>query len=306
MTWPTASAAARRLRHVQHAAAQTLRAAGKATPELDARLLLTHALGLCHEDIIRQADRELQGPELAALARLLQRRLDGEPVSRILGQREFYGRPFVLSSAVLDPRPDSETLIEAALSLLRPPGQPPLSAAPRILDLGTGSGVLLLTLLAEITSASGIGTDISPAALEVARDNAARLGVEDRASLVRTHWAQGINERFDLIISNPPYIPQADLSTLSDEVRLFDPPQALDGGVDGLEAYRALLPEAARRLRPDGHLIVEIGADQATAVMSLMHEQDALTRHEISIKKDLAARPRCVIASPAAAFAQQL
>lgn len=194
----------------------------------------------------------------AAFEALLRRRLGREPVSRILGEREFYGRAFDLGPAALDPRPETETLIDAAL---RQQWHRPL-----ILDLGTGSGALIITLLAELAGSEGLATDIAPNALEVAARNADRHCVKHRIAFQEADWLDGIDGSFDLIISNPPYIPTAEISGLSLEVSRFDPILALDGGADGLEPYRKLAAGALARLKPAGRVMVEIGAGQADYV----------------------------------------
>ena len=234
------------------AATARLKAAGGDTPTLDARLLLQAAAGLTREDLIRGPDRMLTAEELARFESFMVRRERHEPVSRILGEREFYGRAFRVTPDTLDPRPDTETLIEAALSLI-PKGA-------RLLDLGTGTGAIAITLLAERPDASGIATDLSPAALAVARDNAVRLGVADRLELVEGSWFAPVTGVFDIILSNPPYIPAVDIAALSPDVRNFDPTLALSGGTDGLDPYRTIASGAAAHLGAIGHVLVEIEA----------------------------------------------
>lgn len=235
-----------------------LAASGVPTPALDARLLLQHAAQVSREDLILEPDRPLEADAAEMFRILIDRRVRREPVSRILGTREFYGRPFTVTPAVLDPRPDTETLIDAALRIL------PRDA--RILDLGTGSGAILLTLLAERGDATGVGVDVSPDALAVARRNAVACGVAGRAELVEGSWFGPVTGTFDLIVSNPPYITRADIAALDPDVRCFDPTLALDGGSDGLEAYRAIAAGAGRVLSAIGHILVEIGAGQETDV----------------------------------------
>lgn len=240
-----------------------LEAAGCVTARLDARLLLEAAAGLSHTDLIARPDTVIAAAQLERLERMLARRLTGEPVSRILGEREFYGRAFKLTRDVLDPRPDTETLVDAALPLLES------IAHPRLLDIGTGSGAIIVTLLAELPGATGVATDLSPAALAVARHNAQVNGVAQRLQLVETAWARGVDGQFDLIVSNPPYIPLGGIAGLDREVREHDPHLALAGGTDGLDAYRAILPEAAGLLKPDGHLLLEFGAGQHDDVVRI-------------------------------------
>ncbi|MGE0239858.1 MAG: peptide chain release factor N(5)-glutamine methyltransferase [Parvibaculaceae bacterium] len=243
-----------------HRARQALAEKGNPTPALDARLLLQQAAGLGHEALIADPKR-LIAPDVAArFQAFLARRLAGEPVARILGEREFYGRAFKITRATLDPRPDTETLIEAALALM------PADRACRIIDLGTGSGIIGVTLLAERPEAEAVMTDISAEALAVARENAGRHGVLGRSAFIQGSWFAGVEGRFDLVLSNPPYIPQAILPTLAPEVRNFDPEAALVGGPDGLQPYREIARMAAPFLVPQGRLILEIGEGQAPEI----------------------------------------
>jgi len=245
-----------------------LQAAGIEEPSLDARLLVGAALGLDLTGLITQAARHLTPEETARLEGYAQRRLAHEPVARILGTREFWGLPFRLSEATLVPRPDTETVVELALEIFRD-GQI-AGRRPRIADIGTGSGAILLALLHEIPEAFGVGTDLSLTALRTARSNAATLGLADRAAFVACSYASALHGPFDLIVSNPPYIPAGEIPKLSIEVREHDPHLALDGGNDGYDAYRALIPQAAERLVPGGALIVEAGQGQARTIETLM------------------------------------
>ena len=231
--------------------------AGLDTPALDARILVTEALGIGATELALRPEA-LLGGQAARLAAWAARRLAREPVSRILGQREFWGLPFMLSPATLVPRPDSETVVETALALVSDRGAP-----LRLLDLGTGSGCLVVALLHELPGATGLGVDRSFEALSAARANAEANGVGGRARFVASDWASALRGRFDLIVSNPPYIPSGDIAGLDPEVRAHDPPAALDGGSDGLSAYRVILGEADRLLSPAGVLVVEIGVRQA-------------------------------------------
>jgi release factor glutamine methyltransferase len=249
------------LGHALASVRRRLAAAGIASPALDARLLVIAATGLSHEALIAAPERMLEGEEARRLDALADRRLAGEPVSRIVAEREFYGRPFTIGPASLDPRPDTETLVERALGFARTRAVP-----VEILDLGTGSGAILVTLLAELLEARGTGTDVCIAALDMARRNALRHHVADRARFVSADWCQGLEDRFDLIVANPPYIASGDLDGLSREVRDHDPLRALDGGPDGLDAYRAIAAGAGPLLAPDGLLALEIGAGQHDAV----------------------------------------
>jgi release factor glutamine methyltransferase len=210
----------------------------------------------------------LSADESIRLEDFARRRLGGEPVARILGTKEFWGLPLTLSAATLVPRPDTETVVELALEMLR--ATPAAKHALRIADLGTGSGAILLALLSELPDATGIGTDISADAVQTAHNNAVDLGLADRADFIACDYAADLSGAFDLIVSNPPYIRSADIAGLAAEVRNFDPLAALDGGRDGLDAYRALIPQAARLLAPQGALVVEIGQGQHDDVGGLM------------------------------------
>lgn len=251
----------------RRALAAQLRSALIDDAELDARILIGAALGLDLTGLIAQGPRPLTEAEASRLAQHAERRIAGEPVARILGTREFWGLPFRLSEATLVPRPDTETVIELALEILR---ERKASRPPRIADIGTGSGAILLALLHEIPDAFGVGTDLSLSALETAKGNAASLGLADRAAFVACSYAAALHGPFDLVVSNPPYIPSAEIPTLSIEVREHDPHLALDGGNDGYDAYRALIPQAAERLAPGGALIVEAGQGQARNIETLM------------------------------------
>jgi len=243
-------------------------AAGVESAELDARILTGAALGLDLTGLIKAARQPVGAAEAAKLEAFARRRLAGEPVARILGSKEFWGLPLKLSRETLVPRPDTETVVELALDMLRRKPHPLLSA--RIADIGTGSGAILLALLSELPDASGVGTDISLAALMTARDNAVALGFVSRASFVVCNYAAALSDGFDLVVSNPPYIRSAEVAELAAEVRDHDPRRALDGGADGLGAYRDLIPEAARLLKPDGVLVVEAGIGQSGDIEDFM------------------------------------
>lgn len=268
-----------------------LRQAGIETPELDARLLLCHASGLTHEAYIARGGETLSAAAMARFQAALARRLRREPVSRIVGMREFYGREFIVTPDTLDPRPDTETLIEAALAFVESGGgrQAPLS----LLDLGTGTGCILVTLLAELPNARGLGTDRSEGALTVAAQNARRLGVAARAEFVAADWLDRIGGHFDLILSNPPYIASAEIETLSADVAAYDPPLALDGGEDGLAAYRKIAAGAGRVLASGGAILVELGANQADEVASIFH---AAGFGPVNLRRDLCGRSRVLVA----------
>jgi release factor glutamine methyltransferase len=271
--------------------ATQLRSAQRDEADLDARILLGAVLGLDLTGLIAQATRSLTDAEASRLAQHAQRRIAGEPVARILGTREFWGLPFRLSEATLVPRPDTETVVELALEILR---EQKAAYPPRIADIGTGSGAILLALLHEIPDAFGVATDLSLTALTTARDNATALGLADRAAFIACSYAAALSGPFDLIVSNPPYIPSAEIPKLSIEVREHDPHLALDGGNDGYDAYRALIPQASERLAPRGALIVEAGQGQAGNIETLMLAAALVV--DRPPKADLAGIPRAVSA----------
>ena len=251
-------------------ARKRLEAAGVEGPVIDARLLLEAGTGSSRIDILTDPHRMLTDAQLAALETLLVRREAREPVSHILGRKGFWKVELKVTADVLTPRPDTETIVDALLKSL--PEEQPM----RILDLGTGSGAILLALLAERPAWSGVGVDISPAALEVARENAALLKLEDRAQLLHASWTEGQPDAaFDAVASNPPYIPTAHIDGLEPEVSVHEPRLALDGGADGLDAYRLLAPEVLRVLKPGGVFALEIGHDQGQAVEALMQQAGA-------------------------------
>jgi release factor glutamine methyltransferase len=258
----------------------------------DVRALLANALACTQLDLLTDPSRPIGHDQYQGFLAAIERRRGGEPVARIMGFRDFFGRPFRLSPATLEPRLDSECLIDATLSLLRTDGRE--GERLRILDIGTGSGCLLLTLLAELPMAIGIGTDISAAALATATDNAHRLGVERRASFVCGSSAAGVGGFFDLVISNPPYVRSGDLADLDADVRLWDPVLALDGGADGLDVYRVILNDIPDRIS-DGYIVFETGYDQAQAVAHLLEAAfSANGAARAMITHDMAGRPRCV------------
>jgi release factor glutamine methyltransferase len=243
--------------------ARAFDAAGLATPALDARVLLCEALAITTTELATRPEKAL-GEGAARLAAFAARRLAGEPVARIRGVQEFWGMPFLLSPATLVPRPETETVVEAALAAVA--GRP----SPRILDLGTGTGCILVALLSELPQAIGFGVDRSLQAAATARRNAEANAVGDRAFFVAGDWAQPLAGLFDLVVSNPPYIETAVVGELAPEVRLHDPRLALDGGADGLAAYRRITAEVTRLLAPSASLVVEVGAGQARQVCALM------------------------------------
>ena len=254
-------------------------------PAREAALVL-RAAGLRPTDLIANPDAPL-GAAAADVQRCAARRAAGEPLSRILGRREFWGLEFALSPETLDPRPDTETIVEAALAAFAARRDEAL----RIVDFGVGSGALLAALLSEFPAAHGVGVDLSPGAAAQARANLESLGLEARAEIRVGDWAEGLDGRFDLIVANPPYVRSGDIAGLAREVRDHDPRLALDGGADGLDAYRALTPQIARRLAPAGRFLVEVGAGQADAVKALA---TAAGLADLATHRDLAGVERVV------------
>jgi release factor glutamine methyltransferase len=269
-----------------------LRCAGIDEPGNEARRVAAAALGLSAAQILSRPELRLAPAAAASFAAWIARRAAREPLSRILGQREFYGRTFAISPATLDPRPDSETLVEAALTLIDEEGwrQRPL----RILDVGTGSGCLLLSLLAELPLATGVGTDSSEAALRVARANALRLGLERRACWVAADMLESMRGDFDILISNPPYVRDGEIAALDAGVRCFDPRSALSGGSDGLRFFHRLTATLASAIR-DGWVLLEAGHDQAEEVAALLASAIAnIESGDLRSFCDIAGRRRCV------------
>jgi release factor glutamine methyltransferase len=245
------------------------RDAGIGTAALDARLLAAEACGLSPQESIVESDLVLSALDAYRIEDFAARRLAGEPVSRIIGRREFWGLSFRISPGTLDPRPETELLVEAVLDYVRAEG---LAGAPlRFLDLGTGSGCILGALLSVLPLSFGLGVDRCPEALTVARENLWRLGLLDRSAFLCADWVSALGDgTFDIIVCNPPYIESPAIPGLEREVRVYDPPQALDGGDDGLQAYRDILAQAFRSLRGKGLLVFETGHRQAKIVMDMM------------------------------------
>lgn len=277
----TAEAALRR-------AAADLVDAGIGSAFTDARLLLQAAAGLDRAALLRDPNVQLSPDQAARYTGFIARRRAGEPVARIAGSRGFWSLDLAVTPDVLDPRPDTETLVEAALVALAGRLGEPL----RVLDLGTGSGALLCALLAELPAATGIGVDLSPAAADVARRNLEACGLADRATIVQGRWFEPVDGVFDIIVSNPPYIPSGDIAGLDRDVRDFDPHLALDGGDDGLDAYRALAPGLASRLAPGGIGVLEFGIGQEAAVAAIMVGTGLAIRH---VRGDLGGHPRAIV-----------
>lgn len=264
------------------------REAGLETADLDARLLIMAATGFSHTEMIARGNEVCALEAQDLIAQYSERRLRGEPVDHILGYREFYGRRFKINKDVLSPRPETEMLIDAALTII---GSKPEA---RILDLGTGSGAIVTSILAEAHHVQAIAVDMSAAALSVARENAKVHGVDKRVVFLEGSWFGPVQDRFDIILSNPPYITNAAMEELANEVSEFDPDLALRGGEDGVTAYRAIISDAPDYLKPEGTLLLEIGYDQAQSVCELLQGPHFAS---ISIVKDLSGHDRMIKAA---------
>jgi release factor glutamine methyltransferase len=271
--------------------AQAFRRRRLDTPELDARVLVGHALALDHAALTVAAQRPITPQESDAIGTLVGRRLAGEPVARIIGSKEFWGLQLQITPATLVPRPETETIVEAALSGME--GADQRTHPWRVADIGTGSGAILLALLSELPHARGVGTDINLSALRTARQNARRLNFASRASFVACSFAAALGGGFDVIVANPPYIRTDDIASLAPEVRDFDPRAALDGGVDGLSAYRAFVPDLGRLLAAEGRVVVELGVKQDSAVANLVSKSGLKV---MATHRDLAGIPRALVA----------
>lgn len=282
-------------RDMVRAAASILEAAGKPDAATDARRLVAHALGVDRAALLRDPDRRADPEACARLVEALARRLAHEPVARIIGERDFYGLSLSLGPATLDPRPDTETVVTVACHIARRlerSDRGPL----RLLDLGTGTGAIALALLSELPDATAVATDISEEALDVARRNARRHGLAARARFIQSHWLERVGGTFHLIVANPPYIPAGDIPSLEPEVAKWDPPAALDGGSDGLDAYRAILSDIDRVLAPGGWAVFEVGAGQAADVAALAVARGLATAPlDWPLLRDLGGNIRCVV-----------
>jgi release factor glutamine methyltransferase len=274
----------------RRALARAFSAAGLDTPELDARILVAHALGLDHTGLAAAPDRRLDADEVESIGFLAARRLRREPVARILGEKEFWGLPIRISAETLVPRPETETVVEAALDAIA--AHDSRAREIKVADLGTGSGALLCALLHELPNAFGVGSDLDARALKTAGENAGRLGFRARARFVMCNFGAALAGPFDLVVSNPPYVKSEEIDSLSPEVREHDPRLALDGGQDGLASYRAIAADAKRLLAPRGHLIVEIGAGQAHAAAAVFCAAGLGVTE--SPRQDLAGRDRAL------------
>ncbi len=266
---------------------QLLRISGVPSYALDAELLLMHVLQITREKIIGYPERAITSDEADLFGGLIKRRAGREPLSHILGRREFFGREFKVTKDTLDPRPDSESLIEAVFAVY-----PDKDKALNIIDFGTGTGCLLLTLLAEYENAKGTAVDISEPTLAVAKENSVKLGLAKRADFIVSNWGEEVKGKYDLIISNPPYIKKAEIEGLEPEVSIYEPGRALDGGDDGLKCYKDLAPYIASLISDNGFAVIELGVGQDESVKTIM-ENVGLTF--ITYRKDLAGINRCIV-----------
>jgi release factor glutamine methyltransferase len=254
---------------------------------LEARLLLCKVLDCTRADLISNPDRLVSSDQQTQYEALIARRLQREPIAKICGEKEFWGLPFKVTTDTLDPRPDTETLIEAVLGQVKGG-----KSAARMLDLGTGSGCILLTLLHELRDSEGVGVDFSDAALAVAQENAVRLQLGDRASFTQSDWGDKVEGLFDIIVTNPPYITDDDYEGLSADVHDYDPKLALVGGPDGLDCYRKIAPVIHKHLAPNGFFAMEMGINQERPLEQIITEHDL---DVLEIRKDLAGIIRCII-----------
>ncbi len=268
-------------------ATRELVAAGVEQPRLDARLLLGHALETPRDRLYGKETATIPAAQHRAFLRLVARRAEREPVSRIIGKREFWSLSFSVGTATLDPRPDSETMIDTVLTRF-----PDLSAPLRVLDLGTGSGCLLLAVLSEYPQASGLGVDLDPCCLEIAKQNSAASGFDDRTRFQAGDWTAGLDAVYDVILCNPPYIPTRRIGGLEPEVVMYDPVRALDGGSDGLDCYRDLSGGLTAAMAVNSLVFLEIGAGQADMVIRILADAGLCC---LEVRKDLGGRPRCLV-----------
>lgn len=272
-----------------------LKSVGIDNPQLDAKFLVAHVCEVEPASLYSGSDLEVSEDKVEIINSYVKRRLDKEPVFRIIGKREFWSLEFELSPDTLEPRPDSETVIEAILENVSK------QKALDIIDMGTGTGCLLLSALSELPRAKGVGVDIASGAVDTAMKNAKKLGFAERSKIVNVNWGDvdfcdmvcGLTEKgyFDIVIANPPYIPREDIELISSEVKNYDPIRALDGGEDGLDAYRTLSEKSAQLLKKGGMVFFEVGINQAGDVRQMLEEKGFV---ECKTKKDLAHIDRCV------------
>lgn len=289
----TDECAFRTVREALRMATDHLAAAGIPDAAVDARHLVARALGVERAALLSAPERPLDAQVRERLVAMISRRAAREPISRILGEREFYGLSLALDASTLDPRPDTETVVSVALALAAriPPAEGPL----KILDLGTGTGAIALALLAELPEAEATATDISASALATARRNAERHGLADRIRFIQSRWLDDVPGRYHLLVTNPPYIRSGEIASLAPEVAQWDPGAALDGGPDGLDAYRAILADTLQVLEPDGWAVFEVGHDQAAAVAALAINHGLVPAPlDWPLLRDLGGNMRCV------------
>lgn len=270
-------------------AAKAMAAAGVAEPLKDARILLGHSLSLPDERFYGLEKNKITSKQLKIYKQIVERRCLREPVSRIVGRRHFWDLTFRLAPCALDPRPDSEILVETVLSHINDRDKP-----LKVLDLGTGTGCLLLSVLYEFPNSKGTGIDIDPDCIELSQLNAIDNSLSERASFHVGDWCKGINSKFNVILCNPPYIPAAAIEGLQPEVAIYEPHLALNGGTDGLDCYKNLGPQLLPILEPEGLIFIEIGFDQKQSVSEIMKN---CAFSVLSIKRDLADRDRCAVLS---------
>jgi release factor glutamine methyltransferase len=285
--------AGRTVREALRLATDRLAAAGVPDAAVDARHLVAHALGIERGVLLSAPERELDADAQHRLTGMTARRAAREPVSRIIGEREFYGLALALDANTLDPRPDTETVVSVALALAA--AMPKSDGPLRILDLGTGTGAIALALLAALPEAEAVATDISASALSTARRNAERHGLAGRIRFIQSRWLDDVDGRYQLVVTNPPYIRCDEIASLAPEVARWEPHRALDGGPDGLDAYRAILADTSRVLAPDGWAVFEVGHDQAAAVAALaVNHGFEPAPLEWPLLRDLGGNTRCV------------
>lgn len=267
-------------------AAEQIARVAKESARREARLLMEFGSNLDATDIVVNGEKFLSKEQMSVFSSLIKRRKNCEPIAKIIGKKEFWSIPFYVDGNTLDPRPDSEALIEAVLGSL-----PSREAKFSILDLGTGSGCLLLTLLSELPNAKGVGVDTNHAAIEIAKKNAQQMNLQDRVEFINSDWTENVNDHFDIIISNPPYIKSGEIQNLGEELS-FDPLSALDGGEDGLDCYRKISKDISRVLRKGGTIFLEIGYDQENDVCQIFQAQGFKVWGR---RADLAGHTRCLM-----------
>jgi release factor glutamine methyltransferase len=285
--------ASRTVREALRSATDRLNSAGVPEAAVDARHLVAHALGVERGALLSAPERPLDPYARERLAGMISRRAAREPISRIIGERAFYGLTLGLNADTLDPRPDTETVVSVALALAA--RMPPIDGPLRILDLGTGTGAIALALLAALPAAEATATDISASALATARCNAERHGLGERIRFIQSRWLDDVPGRYHLLVANPPYIRSREIGTLEPEVAHWDPGVALDGGLDGLDAYRAILADASRVLEADGWAVFEVGHDQSATVATLAINHGLVPAPlDWPLLRDLGGNTRCV------------